>query len=193
MSGGTITLGLQNAGSGVNVMAFPENGIYLRVSYDLVKIINDAAKAENPEILLTKYADALGIANSDISAVAAEIKGKNYTNAVSVSNMLKTVSKGLSIIADNLTNEGLTGTVDIENVTGEDKDVIVLVACYDENNRMIDCAYAVNEDGKILADSTETLSYTLSTTEKATVFRSFVWNAVSSMNPMAYHTEYTVQ
>ena len=193
MSGGTITLGLQNAGSGVNVMAFPENGIYLRVSYDLVKIINDAAKAENPEILLTKYADALGIANSDISAVAAEIKGKTYTNAVSVSNMLKTVSKGLSIIADNLTNEGLTGTVDIENVTGEDKDVIVLVACYDENNRMIDCAYAVNEDGKILADSTETLSYTLSTTEKATVFRSFVWNAVSSMKPMAYHTEYTVQ
>lgn len=193
MSGGTITLGLQNVGSGVNVMAFPKNGIYLRVSYDLVKIINDAAKAENPEILLTKYADALGIANSDISAVAAEIKGKTYTNAVSVSNMLKTVSKGLSIIADNLTNEGLTGTVDLENVTGEDKDVIVLVACYDENNRMIDCAYAVNEDGKILADSTETLSYTLSTTEKATVFRSFVWNAVSSMNPMAYHTEYTVQ
>lgn len=193
MSGSTITLGLQNAGSGVNVMAFPQNGIYLRVSYDLVKIINAAAASDDPAVLLAKYADALGIANSDISAVAAEIKGKTYTNAVSVSNMLKTVSKGLSIIADNLTNEGLSGTVDLENVTGEDKDVIVLVACYDENNRMIDCAYAVNEDGKILADSTETLSYTLSITEKATVFRSFVWNAVSSMNPMAYHTEYTVQ
>ncbi len=176
--GSTFTFGVQRASSGRSV-SLSSKFVYVRINYDLARIMNDAAKAENPKDLLTKYQDVLGITNVD--AVASLLNGKTNIDAVYARNLIIAGNNNMTMHAD--IEDDKVVVTNFSNSTNAD----VMVAFYGENNKFLGVT-TINNEAKTISDNAS-FTYTKPAGEDVYYAKVFVWDSVSGLKPLALSSQ----
>lgn len=135
----------------------------------------DAAKASYDALSAPKKASISQDKADKLTAAEEKVSGNEDTQTIKVTNLLPDVSYRLG--------DDAKASVKAENLSDSDKDVSLIVALYDNNDKFI--SYASGKQTVKAGDSSTLTSMLKIPAEGIYKLKAFVWDSLESMNPLS--------